>query len=222
MRPYYHDESVTIYHGDCHEILPGIGGYNVAVLDPPFDEWDQAPVIKAETIIAFTNWQNRDSQGALYGRPRFELVWHFDDGRWVTHMGPRLTHELILVYGKTGEAYVGARQSTTPQNKGSGSVGRDTYDERVYTPRNQKQLDSVLHYPRNVQNASGCWGKPLPLMTVLLDWVGGLTIVDPFMGSGTTLRAAKDLGRKAIGIEREEKYCEIAANRMAQMVMEVT
>ena len=57
MQPYYCDEAVVIYHGDCREILPGIGGYNVAVLDPPFDEWDQAPIIKAETLVAFTNWQ---------------------------------------------------------------------------------------------------------------------------------------------------------------------
>ena len=63
--------------------------------------------------------------------------------------------------------------------------------------------------------------KPTALMQYLCRLVtppGGL-VLDPFMGSGTTLRAAKDLGRKAIGIEIEEKYCEIAAKRMAQSVL---
>jgi len=62
--------------------------------------------------------------------------------------------------------------------------------------------------------------KPVELFTWCLEFApDAQTILDPFMGSGTTLRAAKDLGRKAIGIEIEEKYCEIAAKRMAQEVL---
>jgi site-specific DNA-methyltransferase (adenine-specific) len=63
--------------------------------------------------------------------------------------------------------------------------------------------------------------KPLPLMRELVSLFTdpGETILDPFMGSGTTLRAAKDLGRKAIGIELEEKWCEVAAKRMSQSVL---
>lgn len=72
------------------------------------------------------------------------------------------------------------------------------------------------------QNTSGHpTGKPIGLFTSFIqDFTEmGETVLDPFMGSGTTLRAAKDLGRKAIGIEIEEKYCEIAVKRLAQEVL---
>ena len=63
--------------------------------------------------------------------------------------------------------------------------------------------------------------KPLAVFRQIILWYSdeGCTVLDPFMGSGTTLRAAKDLGRKAIGIEIEERYCEIAAQRMSQSVL---
>jgi DNA modification methylase len=62
--------------------------------------------------------------------------------------------------------------------------------------------------------------KPLNVMRWILGCLPGETVLDPFMGSGTTLRAAKDLGRRAIGIEIEERYCEIAAKRLAQEVFD--
>ena len=84
------------------------------------------------------------------------------------------------------------------------------------------KADVLSH--RTVTNGVHPTSKPLALMYNLVQTIGSdaQTILDPFMGSGTTLRAAKDLGCKAIGIEIEEKYCEIAAKRMSQSAMELS
>jgi len=80
--------------------------------------------------------------------------------------------------------------------------------------------DYFYAQPEPFDNGHPC-PKPLAWAKWLIAKSTAQTVLDPFMGSGTTLRAAKDLGRKAIGIEIEERYCEIAAKRMSQMVMEL-
>ena len=225
VTPYYQDDAVTIYHGDSRDVCPLLPDlpFDLVVLDPPFDIWHQvdlSPSVKdIPTRLAFTNPQNRSSVEDIFGHPRYELVWHFADGRWVSHTGPRFTHELILQYGPTGDAYVGPINNAQPQRKGRGAVGRDSLPDRMYHPRSRKQLDSVLHYPRNVSNSMGVWGKPLALIATLLEWTDCGTILDPFMGSGTVLRAAKDQGRTAVGIELDEQNCELAAKRLGQEVL---
>jgi site-specific DNA-methyltransferase (adenine-specific) len=91
---------------------------------------------------------------------------------------------------------------------GNGFIGHRGSSVLCFNSR----IDSGRHHPTE---------KPLELMTELISKTIG-TILDPFMGSGTTLRATKDLNRKAIGIEIEEKYCEIAAKRMEQEVFKFT
>ena len=86
--------------------------------------------------------------------------------------------------------------------------------------RNFDVLSANPVNPRSAGHDHPC-PKPVDLMRQIVDWVcptNGV-LVDPFMGSGSTLRAAKDLGRRAIGIEQSERYCEIAARRMGQEVL---
>lgn len=207
--------------GDCLEVMKGIpdGAVDLVVLDPPFDVWCDLPKFPYQgTLVLFTNWQNRRYVTDQYGDPKWELVWSFDDGRWVSNNGPRITHETILVYGECGDASVGDNQTTKPSAKGKSSIGRWRGGERVYNPKPRKHLNSVLRFPRNVSSALGCWSKPLSLMGRIIEWLSKPNdiILDPFAGSGTTLVAAKQLGRKYIGIEISSEYCRIAEQRLAQ------
>jgi site-specific DNA-methyltransferase (adenine-specific) len=228
LTPFYEDDAVVIYHGDYREVIPRLDSVgsppDLLFLDPPFDEWhhvdgDLLRSVGAPTVLAFTSPPHRPPVEAMFGRPRFELVWHFNDGRWVSHTGPRVTHELILQYGPTGEAYVGAKiADRTPVNKGRGAVGKTFYESHIYRPRERKQLSSVLQYPRS-PGKIGCWGKPHQLIMTLVQWASCSHVLDPFLGSGTTLRVAKDLGMKATGIEIDESRCESAALNMGQEVL---
>ena len=216
----YQDQYVKLFHGDYRAVLPSlnVSDFDCVLLDPPFDIWEEVGPGEFEQIpkkIIFTNWQHRAVVENHFGQPRSEFVWYFKDGRWVSHRLPIQAHELICIYGETGEAYVGEKnEDRTPQNKGSGSVGRDTYDERIYVPRERKMLRSVLEYPRNLRNGMGAWGKPEGLIRNLLEFVSPNQVLDTFAGGGSTLVVAKELKIKAVGIELEEKNCELAISKL--------
>lgn len=211
MKPYYQDEAVTIYHGDCREILPNVEA-DVLVTDPPYGmsyvsnkslRGPSRPIGGDETtelrdwLLEF--WGNRPA--LIFGtwkvdRPeaRMMLVWDKGDvpgmGDLKLPWGP--SHEEIYV---RGDGFTGKRRG--------GVIRVDGYSAGD---------------PRRMGHPTP---KPVALMTELLSRCPEGTILDPFTGSGTTLRAAKDLGRKAIGIELEEHYCEIAAQRCAQDVLDL-
>ncbi len=209
MKPYYQDNAVTIYHGDCREILPNLKPVDLVLTDPPYG-------INYDGGATQFGSQNL---GCVFGDgekfdPSFLLI--FDDViTWgANHYAQRLP--------EYGQFYVWDK------------VLRNSLDVRIAEcefawhkcgtkPRIFRHLWSGAYRDSEAGLKSL---HPTQKPTALLIWCLNLmkegTILDPFMGSGTTLRAAKDLGRKAIGIEIEEKYCELAAKRMAQEVLELT
>lgn len=220
LLPYYEDDSVTIYNTDFRNL--NVSPYLV-IADPPFNIWhdvaESVSQIDTKSTALFTNWQNRNAL-EVFGKPRAELVWVFSDGRWVSHSLPRITHETILVYGLTGYAYVGRSMAgIKPQNKSYGSVGKDKMAKRDWVPRERALINSHIAYPRNVH--TGVWTKPLPLMKQLVEWLcpEGETVFDPFMGSGTTLIAARDLNRKAIGCDVSREMCDLTIKNLKAQII---
>jgi site-specific DNA-methyltransferase (adenine-specific) len=200
--PYYQDEWVTIWHGDCREMLPGLVA-DVLISDPPYgmayrSGWSGVEVAGDEDLsvrdAVLAAWAPRPA--AVFGRwnlPRPEgtharLIW--DKGDWPGMgdlsfpWGPSDEEVYIL-----GDGWVGTREGTILRRRRIGGNG--------------------LHPTE----------KPVDLMEQLVRKAPPGTVLDPFTGSGTTLVAARNLGRKAIGIEIEEGYCEIAAERCRQGVL---
>ena len=209
MQPYYEDDSVTIYHGDCKELLPDLV-FDVVVTDPPYG------INYEQTIKTTTEWElvTGDETSDLARwliaevHPTPMLVFginHFADclpvaGRWIC-WDKRVVESADKMLGSPFElAWI-----NTPEDK-SGYMIRLQHGGIV----NADKANEKRQHPTQ---------KPVKLMRRCLGYMPEGVILDPFMGSGSTLRAAKDLGRKAIGIEIEEKYCEIAVKRLAQEVL---
>ena len=198
MTPYYQDDWVTIYHGDCREIIPTLGKFDLLLTDPPYGvglvEWDRYPTQEELDLFRFCS-----GAVAMFGAAP-----------------PHCVQALLALTPRCDRIYIWHNTFTL-----TSSDGAFWQWQPIYTwGKPFKGLGKdVLAYPAT--DAPARWHpsqKSEKLMRHLIGASEG-TILDPFMGSGTTLRAAKDLNRDAIGIEIEEKYCEIAARRMRQEVL---
>jgi hypothetical protein len=243
MSVYYRDARVTIHHGDCRDVLRDMDRSTAdgCVLDPPFTEWGTLGAVLGECArvapsgywLAFTRmpltldlWRDVDEAKAVGAPIAFyeHLVWTDTQPRYVSQHRPLRTHEEIMVLkvGATSQKpnmQVGDLiTDRTSRAKGASSIGKWTKADRVYRPKERKYLTSHLAYNRNLRDPLGVWQKPEALITVLLNafCAEAETILDPFCGSGTTLVAAASLGKRTIGIEHHEAYCEIAARRCEQ------
>ena len=211
MKPYYEYEGITIYHGDCRDILPTLKSVDLVLTDPPYG-LDYASNRGA-------SWQGTKILGDLDTTLRDSVLAFLSDvpayvfGTWKTPQ-PRGVRQ-ILIWNKGPASGMGNLKFPWKNSfeeiyvLGDGFCG--SRDEAVLMGHTQVSWESKGRCHPNQ--------KPLSLIRYLLSKHTAQTILDPFMGSGTTLRAAKDLGRKAIGIEIEERYCEIAAKRLQQEVL---
>ena len=215
IAPYYDEDGITIYHGDCREIVPTLTA-DVIVSDPPYGmRWDTDT-----SRFAGGSAASRARRGS--GRADWGVVngddEPFDPAPWLTfdhvvlwgsnHFAGRLPVGTTLVWIKRFDLAFGSFLSDAEVAWVKGGHG-------VYCRRDVSMAGEARVRQHPTQ-------KPLGIMAWSIGMAGGQgTVLDPFMGSGTTLRAAKDLGRKAIGIEIEERYCEIAAKRLGQMVLDL-
>ena len=246
MRPYYQDDAVTLYHGDCIDVLDRLQLVDVdaVVTDPPynvsprngrdgttpgrlkrkdgtarkvqrvFGEWDRTWM--PGPFLEHTSSMLREGGSLIAFTSEFLIGDYVASG---------LNHRNLIYWHKTNPTpafrmlYVRAVEMAVWQVKGKGGWTWNSggYQSNVY--RGKVVAGSAC---ANGEFREHPTQKPLWLMSALIEQHTneGDLIVDPFSGSGSTLVAAKHLGRRAIGIELDETYCEAAAKRLAQDVLD--
>lgn len=223
MTPYYQDDWATIYHGDCREVLPTLAdaSTDLVLTDVPCNEVNRLggglrllDRGSADSAPVDVDWVARET-------------WRLCSGSAYVFCATEQLSPLRATFvdlGMSTRACVWHKTNPSPMN---GEVMWLSALELCVFARKPKSYFS-LHCkppiwvgptePRDDHPTA----KPDWLFRSLITASAPPTgmVLDPFMGSGTTLRAAKDLGRKSSGVEIEEQYCEIAAKRLAQEVID--
>lgn len=212
MKPYYERGGITIYHGDCREILPHLEAADAIVTDPV---WPGASVPLAGSDRPLELFRE---VVALTSRLAPRLVVHLgcdSDPRFLLAVPPALPflracwlryacpyYKGRVLYGSDVAYVFGAPPPASP--------GAMVLPGEVTIRDNSDKLPRGAHpCPRRLEGVA-----------FLVKWFGGRSVIDPFAGAGTTLLACHNAGVRAVGIEIEERYCEVAARRLKQKVFD--
>jgi DNA modification methylase len=217
--PYYEQDGITIYHGDCREILPTLEHVDLVLTDPPYgmgvhtdnrtqqrskwgqandydpvagddEPYDPAPLMRFPRLIIF----GANNFASRLPESTGWIVWDKLDG---------LTSKREVGFNDNSDIEIAwtniSTRSRLFRHRWMGAMKG--------SERGQKRLHPTQ--------------KPIVLMERIIQWATdpGDLVLDPYMGSGSTLVAAASIGRRAIGIEISEAYCEIAARRLQQSVL---
>lgn len=225
--PYFQDDAVTIYHGDARELLLLMPKVDLVLTDPPYGI-DVATNAQRFTRKSSPWWANVDNSKVVAHAKVTGDTEPFDPRPWLEigtqHIFWGANNYAERLPASNGWLVWDKRKGIEQMAEKGWPLGEGelAWTDVTGGVRFHRELWSGLLR----SNEKGEHYHPTQKSLSLMKWCiemskvpAGATVLDPFMGSGTTLRAAKDLGRKAIGIEIEEKYCEIAAKRMAQGVL---
>jgi len=262
--PYYQDKWVTIYHGDCREILPELEArIDLVISDPPFEQQlygvneQYSRIINGMGVVLwfskFPHTGRTQVEAERFFQCIGEYVWNTPESTgFRSKQMPLCKHEIIFAFSQShiysfngegcqrgckiklvaenidsllGSEHLAPHGGIYKTNKNRKSrcanyywVNKDWITDVITIPKPQHFILGQIPHPEDKPIGV----KPPKLIDLFIQLYTNLpaTILDPFLGSGTTTYCAKKLGRRSIGIEIEEKYCEIATNRCRQMVME--
>ena len=240
MKPYYKDEWVTIYHGDCREILPSLEKVDLVLTDPPYGVttctwdkmvplelmWKQLLAVGGGIAYIFFASQPFTSKLIMSNLDMFKYEWIWEKTKasnfQLAKHNPMKIHESVLVFYDTKPTYNQMNLELGEYKNSRDSISGMTnlaYRSKSYISTGKNYNKSIIKVGSE-HNPPHPTQKPVELIKYLLGVYtnNGDLILDPFLGSGTTTYCAKKLNRHCIGIEIEEKYCEIAAKRCSQGV----
>jgi site-specific DNA-methyltransferase (adenine-specific) len=223
MTPYYEHAGITIYHGDCREVMPTLAQPDTCIVDPVWPNsvfpgvHDPAQLF-SEMCESLTTTRLVVHLGCT-SDPRFLAGvpdrYPFLRACWLRYAHPSYKGRIMMgsdvayAFGESPPSRPG-RQLLSGETTARNNATKLQHTGRGNGTSEFVAYDDLPHpAPRRLEHVA--W-----LCNIFAD----TGIIDPFMGSGTTLRAAKDAGLRAIGIEIEERYCEIAAKRLAQEVFQ--
>lgn len=226
MKPYYQDDFVTIYHGDALELLPTFkrASFNAVLTDPPYIIGSLSAGSMASKSGGWADMMN----SALWFTSWYKMTKHLlrSDGVFWSFLNWR-SLPVVMRAALDAELSITSMAVWDKQWIGPGGTQglRPSYEmvalfcQPDFSISNRGVPDIIKSQVGSYKPHGHPAEKPLNLMNQILaisDLKPGALVLDPFMGSGTTLEAAKSIGLQVVGIEAEEKYCEIAAKRCGQ------